>query len=91
MNGKPWTEKEIGYFKLGMEDWEIMKLTGRTARSVVKMREKVKKNIISKNEPFYSAVRIAPCTKLTQFEKLERIKFLQEKYGVRLKEGENVR
>lgn len=90
--GRIWTEKELAYLVSDLNDWEIMKLTGRSMCAIEKMREKVRKGKVSKTNRVYDdIIKIAPGTNMSQTEKLMRIKILQGKYGVRLKEEKHVR
>jgi hypothetical protein len=91
MNGRPWTDKELDYFEAGYTDAQIVEKTGRTAKAVNSMRYKLMHEGRKEVEPYYSALHCAPCTKMTQAEKIQRIRALQLRYGVKLKEGKHVR
>lgn len=82
MRGKLWTDTEIGYFRQGLSDWEIMQKTGRTAAAVLKKRSMVTDN--TEGAEGVEQYVIPPCMLMSQEEKENRIHQLAEQYGVKL-------
>ena len=77
---RTWTEEEEKMFEDGLTDSEIVVRTGRSASSVFSKRRRMRGS--TKRDVDY--VKIPPCRDMTEKEKLERIKKLSEKYGVKL-------
>lgn len=74
-----WSDREIGYFRQGLSDVEIIQLTGRSALAVIQKRRKITENTLGGDiEP------VAPCMLMSQEEKEKRIHDLALKYGVKL-------
>lgn len=79
MQNNLWTKEEIDYFNQGLSDLEIMQRTGRTAQAVINKRRK-----ITRDTEGVEGIYLPPCLMLTKEEKIERIKTLAERYGVKL-------
>lgn len=76
---KRWTQREVNYIKQGMSDLEIMQLTGRSAMGVVRKRKEV-----TEDTEGDEGIIVPPSLRMTKAEKIERIKTLAERYGVKL-------